>query len=139
MMQGSPIPVDSEDEALNGTNAQRVTRELEAVRSQVDQIASYTAQAEARQNMVLEQIQLQMATILSGLQGSTLVAPTEVTSPEQAVRRVRDVIEMKRKSEESGKARSRSPAKKAKEDDLTARKADGHKPDYTSGQLKDLS
>ena len=139
MMQGSPIPVDSEDEALNGTNAQRVTRELEAVRSQVDQIASYTAQAEARQNMVLEQIQLQMATILSGLQGRTLVAPTEVTSPEQAVRRVRDVIEMKRKSEESGKARSRSPAKKAKEDDLTARKADGQKPDYTSGQLKDLS
>eukprot|EP00913_Durusdinium_trenchii_P009899 g9291.t1 len=116
-----PILIDSDgDEEAPGGNG-RLRAELTEVKSQMQEFVTYTTQMEAKNAMILEQLQVQMMGLVGALQGSTLTARPPIASPEQEVKQNRKTLGLvlgMEKSAEPGtvkvkeelhRGRSRSP------------------------------
>lgn len=136
--EDAAIVVDSDGEAdvKKDARSRQLEQELGTMKEQMQQMISYTAHMEAKNNMMLEQIQMQMSTLIGGMAGATLAEGMKPNSPEQHVhhRRVMDVIDT---SKRDAAPRSRSPAKRAKVNQVTLSSPRANpKLDYSPTKLK---
>ena len=136
--EANPIMIDSEEELepqKNGRSKQ-LEQELNVMRDQMQQVVSYTAHMEAKNNSMLEQLQWQMNTLIGTMTGASLVEGMKVNSPEQSVhpRKVKNEIDTTRR--DAAGLRSRSPAKRHKIEDKEKMNL-AKKRDYSPTRLKE--
>ena len=86
-----PIQVDSEgeeegDESQLQVKNQRLQKELAELRSDMQNVMAYTMQQDQKNAQMMEQLQSQLMSLVSVVQGSVLTTPPPANSPNQEVK-----------------------------------------------------
>ena len=107
---GEPVTIESDTEA---EGADGLKKDIKQVKLEFQQFATYTASMEQRNAAMIEQMQLQISSLVGCLQGSVMMGMPKQMSPEQNIRprTMRETLLQERSdmTPAGGRDRSRSP------------------------------